>query len=198
MRRLVTLTTFSALFSLLVTLPTFAGWQLSDEASQLSFVTTKNSDIAETHSFESLSGDINAQGQVSFHINLASVNTAIAIRDQRMQKLLFELDRFTTAEFTGKVDIRFIEALPVGQIKYLPLAGDIRLHGNKQAVTTKVQLIKLASNRFAVNTVKPVLLNANQYGLVAGIEKLRAIAGLNLISNTVPVTFNLVFEYQTN
>lgn len=196
MQRLFTLTILSTLLSLLVALPALAEWQLSNDESRLSFVTTKNSDIAETHSFESLTGDINAQGQVRFQINLASVNTAIAIRDQRMQNLLFELERFVSAEFTGQVDMRFIEALPVGQIKYLPLAGDINLHGNKQAVTTKVQLIKLARNRFAVNAVKPVLLNAKQYDLVAGIEKLREIAGLNRISNAVPITFNLVFDYK--
>ncbi|REL36946.1 YceI family protein [Thalassotalea euphylliae] len=197
MRRLLILTALVNCLSLLFSLPVFAGWQLNSSESQLSFVTTKNSEVAEVHSFENLTGDINKQGQVSFKISLASVNTAIPIRDERMQKYLFKLDTFASADFIGEVDIRFIEALPAGQVKYLPLSGNIHLHGNKQAVTMKVQLIKLARNRFVVNTVKPLIMNANQYNLAAGVEKLRTIAGLSNISNAVPVTFNLLFEYQT-
>ncbi|WP_448553721.1 YceI family protein [Thalassotalea montiporae] len=197
MRRLLILTVLVHCLSLLFSLPVFAGWQLNSSESQLSFVTTKNSEVAEVHSFENLTGDINKQGQVSFKVSLASVNTDIPIRDERMQKYLFKLDTFTSADFIGEVDIRFIEALPAGQVKYLPLSGHIHLHGNKQAVTMKVQLIKLARNRFVVNTVKPLIMNANQYNLAAGVEKLRTIAGLSNISNAVPVTFNLLFEYQT-
>ncbi|REL31593.1 YceI family protein [Thalassotalea euphylliae] len=197
MRRLLILTVLVHCLSLLFSLPVFAGWQLNSSESQLNFVTTKNSEVAEVHSFENLTGDINKQGQVSFKVSLASVDTAIPIRDERMQKYLFKLDTFASADFTGEVDIRFIEALPAGQVKYLPLSGNIHLHGNKQAVTMKVQLIKLTKNRFVVNTVKPLIINANQYNLVAGVEKLRTIAGLSNISNAVPVTFNLLFEYQT-
>jgi len=39
-------------------------------------------------------------------------------------------------------------------------------------------------------------VNASQVGLLAGIEKLRELAGLPSISPAVPVTFSLIFEQE--
>lgn len=187
---------FVALCAMLIALPAAAGWQLNTEASSLSFVTVKNAKIAEVHSFEQLSGDITREGKVNFDVSLASVNTAIPIRDERMQKFLFNIEKYATASFSADVDMRFIEALPSGQIKQIPLAGKIYLHGQTQTIATRVQLIKLAKNRIAVNAIEPIVFNAEQYDLAAGVEKLREIAGLSTISPLVPVTFTLVFDYQ--
>ena len=44
------------------------------------------------------------------------------------------------------------------------------------------------------STAQPVLLRAADFDLVAGLEKLRGIAGLDSISTAVPVTVRLVWQ----
>lgn len=42
-----------------------------------------------------------------------------------------------------------------------------------------------------MNSFQPIIVNANEFDLVAGIDKLREIAGLSSISQAVPVSFVL-------
>lgn len=42
-----------------------------------------------------------------------------------------------------------------------------------------------------VSSFQPIIINANEFGLVAGVDKLRDIAGLSSISQAVPVSFVL-------
>ena len=44
-----------------------------------------------------------------------------------------------------------------------------------------------------MNTVKPIVVSADQFDLGNGVEALREIAGLANITPTVPVSFTLVF-----
>ena len=60
-------------------------------------------------------------------------------------------------------------------------------------LTLDLQLIRLGDDRILVNSAVPVIVNAAEYDLAAGVEKLREVAGLPAISNAVPVTFSLVF-----
>ena len=188
---------FTSLTTLLITsclaFPALGAWQLDSDQSQVSFVTTKKTDIAEVHHFEKLNGTISDNGKVKFVVNLASVNTAIPIRDERMQKFLFETTKFAKASFTTQVDLAFIKAMPAGQQKQLTIEGQLELHGKSQAVKTRVQLVKLTQERILVNALKPVIINAGQYDLAAGVAKLREIANLPSISNAVPLTFSLTF-----
>ncbi|WP_315980780.1 hypothetical protein [Aliamphritea spongicola] len=41
---------------------------------------------------------------------------------------------------------------------------------------------------------QPVVLSAETYGLTAGIDKLKSLAGLDYIGYTVPVSFSLMLE----
>ena len=43
-------------------------------------------------------------------------------------------------------------------------------------------------------TLKPIVVNAESFDLVAGVEALREVAGLPSISRAVPVSFTVVFE----
>ena len=44
-----------------------------------------------------------------------------------------------------------------------------------------------------VNSIQPILINANDYGLLKGVEKLKSLAGLNSINIVVPVSFSLQY-----
>ena len=174
--------------------PALSQWQIDNDYSTLSFISTKNSEIAEVHHFDKVMGSVDDnKGKVTFVIDLASVNTMIPIRDQRMRDFLFKTSEFSKATFSADVDTTFLKALPVGQQKQIKLSGEIDLHGQQQVVTTEVQIAKLTKDRLLVNSVKPVVLNAKSFKLAAGVAKLQEIAGLANISNAVPVSFSLTF-----
>src|SRR5690606_26511938 len=62
-----------------------AAWQLQPGQSRLNFVSVKNSTHAEVHSFTELRGSVDAQGALTLQVALASLDTGIDIRDQRMR-----------------------------------------------------------------------------------------------------------------
>lgn len=172
-----------------------AGWQLDNSQSQLNLVTTKAVNIAEVHRFKQLDGGI-ANGSARVNIHLDSIDTRIGIRDQRMRDMLFEATRFPTASLSVTVDTDAIDKLTVGRQASLQLTGQLALHGESKTLDLAVLAVRLADDRLLVTSQQPTIVNAGDFRLVAGVEKLRAVAGLPSISNAVPVTFVLVFEKQ--
>jgi len=61
-------------------------------------------------------------------------------------------------------------------------------------LTFDVSVARLTDSRIIVASRSPVIVNAGQVGLLAGVEKLRDVAGLPSISPAVPVTFVLAFD----
>lgn len=184
---------FTLMLGLLFTLPSLANWQLSNDKSQFNFITTKKVDATEIHQFTQLKGNISAKGEVKLKIDLSSVETNIPIRNERMQKFLFETGLFPQATFTTSIDPQIIEKLALGETTQVDLTGDINLHGMTQEIATRVQATKLASNELLVTSLKPVIIQAKAFKLVAGVEKLKTLAVLPSINHSVPVTFSLVF-----
>ncbi|MEO9508587.1 MAG: YceI family protein, partial [Nonlabens ulvanivorans] len=114
---------FTLILGLLVALPSFANWQLSNDKSQFNFLTTKNVDATEVHQFTQLKGDISSKGEVKLKIDLTSVETNIPIRNERMQKFLFETDLFPQATFTTSIDVQVVEKLALGETTQVDLTG---------------------------------------------------------------------------
>jgi polyisoprenoid-binding protein YceI len=169
-------------------------WQLLNEASQLNFISTKAVHIAESHTFTKLQGSVSDTGQANLTIDLASVETMIPIRNERMGTMLFEIASFPTAEFTAQVDLETFNQLSVGAMRDMALNGELSLRSTTLPLTANVRVIKLNGNRVQIQTLKPAILNANSLSVVEGIEKLRNVAGLPSISHSVPVTFSLIFQ----
>ena len=170
-----------------------AHWSLDNASSTLSFVTVKAEHIAEVHTFDVLSGSIDDAGEVKISIELASVNTMIQIRDERMQAMLFETNLFPDASITGKVDLEAITAMNPGASKVMEVEMTLSLHGASIALTAQLMVTRLEAGVMA-STLKPIIVTADSAGLVAGIEALREVAGLPSISRSVPVSFTLVFN----
>lgn len=177
-----------------LSMPAFADWQLDNDNSRLSFISTKKSDIAEVHHFQQLTGKLTSTGEITFNINLASVDTLIPIRNQRMQEFLFETGSFPEATFTGEFDSKKLAGLKVGQQVLVSAKGELSLHGKKQSMIAELMVAKLAGHNLMVASYKPLVLNAQQYELAQGVNKLREIANLPTISNAVPVSFVLTFS----
>lgn len=168
-----------------------ADWALENESSQLNFVSTKASHIAETHTFNELSGAISDDGTAELVIDLASVNTGIGIRDQRMQTMLFDVVSFPDAQIRTRLDLSALEALSTPTT--LIIDAQLSLAGQTTSVTGKVLVVPMGGNRVSVTTVTPIIVQAASLGLASGVEALREIAGLPSIGYSVPVTFSLTF-----
>lgn len=180
----------------LVATPVSADWVLNNALSELSFITIKKENVAETHQFRQLAGHVDQGGQVRVAIQLASVDTAIAIRDERMRDLLFQTQMMPAAELTTRVDAASLMQLPIGAVVVGSLEGQLSLHGTVRPVTIEILIMKLGSGRLLAASRRPVVINASDFALAEGVEKLREIAGLPSISHAVPVSFVLTFEPQ--
>jgi polyisoprenoid-binding protein YceI len=185
---------FILLFISLVAFPALSEWQLDNPNSSLSFISIKKAEVAEAHQFNKLSGSLTNDGQVSFTINLLSVDTNIAIRNERIKTFLFNTELYPTASFDAQLDMNKFNMIAVGDAGKLTLTGEIDLHGQKQTVVSDVLVAKLSESSFVVSSMKPIILNAEQFGLTEGVKKLQALAKLPSISNAVPVSFVLTFK----
>ena len=172
-----------------------AEWSLDNEASVLSFVTVKAEHIAEAHTFTSLNGSLGADGQLSVEIQLASVDTLIPIRNERMREMLFEIDVFPVASLSAQVDLEELSSLGIGGWVDQEIPLILALHGNTVGMDAAVRITQLKSG-YSASLLSPLILSADNVGLAAGVEKLRQVAGLPSISRSVPVSFNVTFREQ--
>ena len=187
------LASFTLLAGLLFGSPAMAQWTLVNDQSTLSFVTIKADHVAEVHTFDQLDGHINASGEVSITIELASINTLIPIRDERMQAMLFETNLFPEALVSSTVDVADLRAMEPGESRALNLDVALDLRGDTRSYPAEV-LVTRTQNGVVASTLKPILVTAENHGLVTGVEALREVAGLPSISRAVPVSFTVVFE----
>jgi len=176
-------------------LPTQA-YVLDANASSLYFVSTKKVHVIETHTFTELSGEIASTGAAIVHINLDSVDTGIDIRNERMRNFLFETSTFSQSTITLTVDVNQLANLNTGDAVTQTITPLVDLHGLNVPIETQARITKLNANTLLVQNISPILLKAADFDLTAGINALRDIAGLSVISYTVPTNFTLVFKAQ--
>lgn len=171
-----------------------ADWQLNNDGSSVDFISVKKSTVGEVHHFKQLSGGITDGGQASIDIDLSSVETNIPIRNERVQKLLFETAKFPKARIHTTVDDKRLKAMKAGETFDTEAELTLSLHDSEKTLKTRLRVVKLAGDRLLVSTADPLILNAGDYRLTQGVDKLREIAGLPSISPVVPVTATLVFD----
>ena len=164
-------------------------WSVNNNQSTVSFISIKKSDIAEVHRFKQVEGTLNEAGKFSLAIDLSSVDTGILIRDERMQGLLFEVAQFPKLTLNASVNPKLLADLHIGEVMTLQVDGEIELHGKKQTKTFNVLVAKLSAKKMVVTSLTPVVVQAGDFDLATGVEKLRDIAGLTSISLAVPVSF---------
>ncbi|OEF25145.1 hypothetical protein A1QC_09690 [Vibrio rumoiensis 1S-45] len=171
-----------------------AGWTLDNQNSALSFVSVKNSAVTEVHQFKNLSGLIDDKGLVMVDIDLASVDTKIEIRDQRMKDMLFNVDNYPEANLSAQINIEQLVTLKPGQSMVMPIDLELALHDKTQKIKTTVSVVVLEEGALQVTTIEPVVIYANQFGLEDGVKALQEVAKLNAIALGVPVNAQFVFK----
>jgi len=170
-----------------------ADWYLDGESSRLSFVSTKNANVSEVQRFLVLHGKVDPQGLAQVEVELESINSGIPLRDERMRKELFQIERFPDALISTKIDLRPINDLAPGAQLELRLPVMVDLHGKQHQYQAELLATRLDDRRFQVVTLEPLVINAEDFDLAPGLETLRKMAGLSAISLSVPVGAVLIF-----
>ena len=192
-QKLITTTIVSAFLASL-SLSALGDWELVPGESDIAFATIKNSAVVESHTFERFSGEVTLSGAANIRVDLASLETRIPIRNERMGTLLFNIDQFPSLDINSKLDVKSLANMEEGASTHLEVPAKINLHGTEANILLPLVLTRLSSKRFQVVTSKPVIAYASQFGLTKGVEALRLIAQLATITPAVPVTFSLIFE----
>lgn len=172
-----------------------ADWALNNEASVLNFVSVKKNAIGETHRFNQLAGTISQDGAFKATIKLASVNTNIPIRDERMKTMLFDLANFPQADITGNT-VNAFKTPAAGEAKIEAVKLQLAINGKNIPLEARLRVVGLGKQGLLVSTIEPLLLDAAALGYTEGVDKLREVAQLPSISTVVPVTFSLVFDHK--
>lgn len=170
-----------------------ANHTLNQEKSALNFISIKNEHIAESHTFDRYSGSLSKDGQLNITIDLTSVNTIIPIRNERMQKMLFDVANFSQATLNASVSKDLLTLAP-GETTTSSITAVISIKGKAVPVTFEVAIVGLKDGGLRASTIKPTVLSTSSFGLDEGVAALQAVAMLNSISKTVPLTFDVVFE----
>lgn len=170
-----------------------AGWELDNSNSRLNFISTKKGNIGEVHHFARMQGAVQ-QNQAELTIELDSVDTRIGIRNERMREFLFETGLYPVARISTAVNLAELESMQAGSMSTSSTEVILSLHGQSQALPVELGIARLGADRVLVYSRAPVIVKADQFGLLSGIEKLKALAGLPSISTAVPVSFMLTFQ----
>jgi hypothetical protein len=168
-----------------------ADWTLDADASRLSFISTKNASKAEVHYFREISGAVSDNGDARLEVPLDSVETAIPIRNERMREFLFETADFPSLTVTASVDPALLGTAGA-QSGAVPVT--VSLHGQAASYEAAVVVARAKDGSLTVATSEPIVVNAADFELGAGIAKLQELAGLDSISTAVPVSARLVFR----
>ncbi|PCJ40887.1 MAG: hypothetical protein COA71_09810 [SAR86 cluster bacterium] len=178
----------------LLSMSAHADWELNSADSSLYYVTSKAAAVSEINSFGNLSGSISNQGNAILEIDLSSVDTAIAVRNQRVKDMLFETQRFPTATISINVNAADLSNMAVGSSVTANYNYSLSLHGISSDLNADLRLTKTSNNRIEIQPARPIILGAALFGLAEGVEALREIAGLPSINPNVVVDFSLVYE----
>lgn len=188
MRALLIATT-TCMAAALAALPAQADWSIND-TSRVGFVSIKNNVIGENNAFQRVSGGISEAGAVTVNIDLTSVETGVGIRNERLQKMLFNVASFPQATVSAQLSDAQLMALKSGGSVAESVSVSVALHG--KTVSKQVELAAAQSGgTVRVTTTQPIVITAAEFDLEAGVAALQTIAGLNAISRSIPVTVDL-------
>lgn len=171
---------------------THAAMQLNNDTSRVNFVSVKKNTIAEAHHFKNVSGKLSNTGVLTVEIDLSSVETNIAIRNQRMQTMLFNTAKFAKASLNANIQ-KQLASVKLGQSKAFTSDATLKLHGIEKKITVSALVSKQSNGELVISSMMPIIINAKDFNLSSGIDALQKIAGLPSIAHGVPVSFVLHF-----
>ncbi len=182
---------------ILMTAPAFAGghitWNLVSEESRLAFGSIKKDTVGEVHHFNKLTGLVKENGDMTLSIDLASVETNIDIRNERMARHVFQEGK-ATAVLTGKIDMSEVNELKVGQTKIVEIEAQLVFAGVENDIEAEMLVVRLSEDRVLVTTADFIMLSSEDLEIDGGIDMLQKLAKLSGITRSIPVSVRAVFQ----
>ena len=169
-----------------------AGWTLNSDESRLAFASVKSEVIGEVHSFENLSGGVDEAGMATIEIDLASVQTNIDIRNERMIKYVFEAA--PSAMIKAQIDMTAVKDLAPGESATVYTEATLSFLGIDNELDTDLHVVRLADNKVMVTTNDMIFVDTELLEIDLGVDKLMELASLESITRAVPVTLRLVYD----
>lgn len=180
----------------LMTTSAFAGghadWASVDGSSSVAFGSIKSDEYGEVHHFNTVSGTVSEAGALAINIDLASIETNIDIRNERMIEHVFK--GAATATLSGQIDMADLNALEVGATTIMDIEGTLAFVGLDSDVEATMLVARLSEDRVLVTTANFIMLSTADLGLTSGIDKLMALASLPGITRVTPVSVRMIFE----
>ncbi len=167
-------------------------WTLNGDASRIAFGSIKKDTVGEVHEFTSLSGAVTSDGMASIEIDLASVETYIDIRNERMREFVFAAA--PSASFSTQLDMAGLNALATGGTATQTVKGTLDFLGNAVDVEADLFVARLSETSVMVTTDSLLMLSTADLGIDGGVDKLQELADLPSITRVTPVTLRLVFD----
>ncbi|MDG9857558.1 YceI family protein [Pseudomonas nitroreducens] len=171
-----------------------AEWQLDGDTSRISFVSVKRGKMAEVQRFDRLSGQIDDQGAVRVVVPLESIDSGLALRDERMRNSFFEIERFPEAIVSSQLDLSRYDDLQVGQSRQETVDFNLDLHGQQRRLKSQVLVSRPSESRIEVTTLEPLVLKLIDFDLEEKLEPLKEVANVHSITPEVPVFAVLGFS----
>jgi polyisoprenoid-binding protein YceI len=100
------------------------------------------------------------------------------------------------ATFAAQVDPALVASIGVNASRDVELNGTLTLAGQTKPVAAKLRVARHESGSLHVATRTPIIVDARQFGMQAGVEALREVVGLNFLASAAPVTFSMVLHAQ--
>lgn len=171
-----------------------AEWQLDGDTSRISFVSVKRGKMAEVQRFDQLSGQIDDKGEVRIVVPLSSIDSGLALRDERMRNAFFEVERYPEATIASQLDLSRFDDLQVGQSRPETIDFNLDLHGQQRRLKSEVLVSRPAEGRVEIATLEPLVLKLVDFDLEDKLEPLKDIAKVSSIAPEVPVFAVLGFR----
>lgn len=180
--------------SVIFTNSALADWNLDSNNSKLSYGTIKNGFIGESNTFKTISGTIEDNGHININIDLASVDTKLELRDQRMRDIFFKIAENANAKLTGDMNLEAHHDQQIGTSRVIEATIALELVGQKVDMDVMLLVTRLAENKVMVTPHDVIFVDVEDFELAGAIETLRELAGLETIATVAPMSFYLTFE----
>lgn len=184
----------AGLLGLMIAAPVWAepAWVLDEAASKVAYGSIKKDRIGEVNHFTSVSGGVDADGQVTVEIDLASVETWVDIRNERMREHVFAAS--PKATLTAGIDMAALEAMAPGDTSVIDVEGKLGFAGQELEIYTELFVARLGDGKALVTTDEMIMVGTEELEIDAGIDTLMGLAELPGITRVAPVTLRLVFD----
>ncbi|MBB5722584.1 polyisoprenoid-binding protein YceI [Loktanella ponticola] len=190
MKKILLNTAIASLF--MATTAAAETWTMDSGASVVGFGSVKSNSIGEAHTLNVTSGTVADDGTVNVQLDLASIQTNIDVRNERIGE--FVLADETSAQLTASVDTEAMNALGVGEHMITEVEGDLTLLGNDIPVYLDMFIMRTAEDQVLVTSNSMLFVSTEEAGIDAGIDTLMELASLSDITRTLPVTLRFIFN----